>query len=214
MRGAPPGARGPGKLTPRARRRTIPLLEEVLMGAPARWTAAAVLALGLAPASAAADGAGLYQAHCAACHGRAAAPKFVGRSVEDVKRAIAEGKGRMRPVALSREDADAIAEFVASPGPVPSAVPPSSGRNPAAKEKIASGDRAAAAGDDKRALDAYLEAVNLDSLDVEARLKLAAQYQRMGHPGRAAQQWELALALQPGNEEAARRLREAQPPGR
>ena len=180
------------------------------MSAPARWAATAVIVLGLARASASADGAGLYKAHCALCHGDVPAPKFVGRSVDDVKRAIANGKGKMKPVALSPADADEIARFVAQPNPGGTAAPAfPAGRNPAAMEKIASGDQFVAAKDDKLALYAYLDAVNLDSVNVQARLKLAAQYLRMGHPAEAVQQWELALALDPGNEEAVRRIREA-----
>lgn len=180
------------------------------MAAPARWAATAVFALGFARADAIADGAELYKAHCAVCHGDVPAPRFVGRSVDDVKKAIAAGKGRMRPIALTPPEIDAIARFVASPDRGATAASTSARPKAAAREKIASGDQFAAAKDDKRALYAYLDAVNLDSVDVEARLKLAAQYLRMGHPAEAVQQWELALALEPGNEEAARHIREVQ----
>ncbi len=179
------------------------------MGALARYAVTAVFALGFCGANALADGAALYRAHCAICHGDVPAPRFVGRSVDDVKRAITGGKGKMRPVGLSAAEVDEIARFVAFPNPGGTAAfTPAAGPNPLAMKKIASGDQFAAAKDDKLALYAYLDAVNLDSSNVEARLKLAAQYLRMGHPARAVSQWELVLALEPGNGEASRHIRE------
>jgi Cytochrome C oxidase, cbb3-type, subunit III len=183
------------------------------MSTPVRCAVTAIFVLGFTGANAIADGAALYRAHCAICHGDVTAPRFVGRSVDDVKRTITDGKGKMRPIALSPAEIDAIASFVAFPNPGGTAASTSAaGPNPAAMKKIASGDRFVAAKDDKQALYAYLDAVNLDSSNVEARLKLAAQYLRMGHPAQAMQQWELVLALEPGNEEAARHIREARAP--
>lgn len=93
----------------------------------------------------------------------------------------------MRPIGLSPAEIDAIAGFVAFPNPGgTAAVTPAARPNPGAMKNIASGDRFVAAKDDKLALYAYLDAVNLDPTNVEARLKLAAQYLRMGHPAQAA----------------------------
>lgn len=187
------------------------------MSTPARSTlaggAVTALLLAFAPDAAAVDGAALYKSRCALCHGSAPAPRFAGRSADDVKKAIAEGKGQMKPIALEAGEAEAIASLVADP--TSAATPaPAPGPNPAALQKIAKGDELAAAKDQQLALYAYLDAINLDPRNVQARLKLAAQYARMGHPQQAAQQWELALALDPGNEEAARNLRSAGGSGR
>ena len=175
--------------------------------ASARQGVAALCVLAFVPAVSAADGSSLYKASCAICHADVQAPKFVGRSADDVKRTIAEGKGRMAPVRLQAADADAIASFTAAP-PTLAPVP---GPNPAALQKIASGDQAAAAKENRSALYEYLDAVYLDPRSAQARLRLAAQYVRMGYPERARDQWEIALALDPGNAEAAQNLREARP---
>jgi mono/diheme cytochrome c family protein len=64
-----------------------------------------------------ADGAATYAAKCKGCHGAAgegtkmAATPIAGMPADQVKKAIAEGKGKMKPVKI--EDADAVAAFVA-----------------------------------------------------------------------------------------------------
>jgi mono/diheme cytochrome c family protein len=64
-----------------------------------------------------ADGAAVYATKCAACHGKAGegakmAPNpIAGMPAADVKKAIAEGKGKMKPQKV--DDADAVAAFVA-----------------------------------------------------------------------------------------------------
>jgi Tfp pilus assembly protein PilF len=122
-----------------------------------------------------------------------------------VRRAIVEGKGQMKPVAIADADAAAIASFAADQPSMRVLVTP--GPNPVARQKVAKGDELVAAKDNQLALYAYLDAVNLDPRNVDARLRLAAHYARMGHPERARDQWEIALALDPGNAEAARNLR-------
>ncbi|OFX23272.1 MAG: hypothetical protein A2V77_00050 [Anaeromyxobacter sp. RBG_16_69_14] len=68
-------------------------------------------------ASAHADVAATYASKCAACHGKAGqgakmAPKpIAGLPAAEVKKAIAEGKGKMKPVKI--EDADGVAAYVA-----------------------------------------------------------------------------------------------------
>jgi mono/diheme cytochrome c family protein len=67
--------------------------------------------------SAYADGAATYKSKCAACHGKAGegaklAPNpIAGTAAADVKKAITEGKGKMKPVKI--EDADDVAAYVA-----------------------------------------------------------------------------------------------------
>ena len=64
-----------------------------------------------------ADGAATYAAKCKGCHGAAgegakmAPTPIAGMDAATVEKAIAEGKGKMKPVKI--EDADAVAEFVA-----------------------------------------------------------------------------------------------------
>jgi cytochrome c6 len=64
-----------------------------------------------------ADGASVYASKCAACHGKAGegakmAPNAIaGMSADAVKKAITEGKGKMKPQKV--EDADAVAQYVA-----------------------------------------------------------------------------------------------------
>ncbi len=64
-----------------------------------------------------ADGAATYASKCAACHGKAgegakmAPTAIAGLPADQVKKAITEGKGKMKPVKI--EDADAVAAFVA-----------------------------------------------------------------------------------------------------
>jgi mono/diheme cytochrome c family protein len=76
----------------------------------------ALLALGFA-SSAHADGATTFKHRCAFCHGQAGqggkmAPKAIaGLPAAEVKKVIAEGKGKMKPVKI--EDADAVAAYVA-----------------------------------------------------------------------------------------------------
>jgi len=63
-----------------------------------------------------ADAAATYASKCAMCHGKAGegakmAPKpIAGAPAAEVKKAIAEGKGKMKPVKI--EDADAVAAYV------------------------------------------------------------------------------------------------------
>ena len=67
--------------------------------------------------SALADGAATYASKCKGCHGAAGegakmSPKpIAGLDAAVVEKAIAEGKGKMKPVKI--EDAKAVAEFVA-----------------------------------------------------------------------------------------------------
>ncbi len=67
--------------------------------------------------SAHADAAATYASKCAACHGKAGqgakvAPKAIaGTPVDEVKKVIAEGKGKMKPVKI--ENADGVAAYVA-----------------------------------------------------------------------------------------------------
>ncbi len=82
---------------------------------------AAAFLLSLAGA-AHADGAAIYKAKCAMCHGadgkggKMAPEVIAGMSADDNLKAIHEGKGKMKPVKLSDDDAKAVAEFVASMG--------------------------------------------------------------------------------------------------
>ena len=68
--------------------------------------------------SAYADAAATYKSKCAACHGKAGegakmAPNpIAGMPADDVKKAIAEGKGKMKPVKI--DDADDVAAYVAA----------------------------------------------------------------------------------------------------
>lgn len=81
--------------------------------------AIALFAAAVATASYAADGAALYAAKCKMCHGPHAEggkmdPKpIAGTSATQVKKAIVEGHGKMKPVKMSGEDATAVAEHVA-----------------------------------------------------------------------------------------------------
>ncbi len=67
--------------------------------------------------SAHADAAATYKSKCAVCHGKEGegakpSPKpIAGMPADVVKKAIAEGKGKMKPVKI--EDADAVAAYVA-----------------------------------------------------------------------------------------------------
>ncbi|HET9597072.1 MAG TPA: cytochrome c [Anaeromyxobacteraceae bacterium] len=64
-----------------------------------------------------ADGASTFHSKCAGCHGKSGegskmAPNAIaGLPADQVKKAIAEGKGKMKPVKI--EDADAVADYVA-----------------------------------------------------------------------------------------------------
>ena len=79
----------------------------------------ALAAVAFATTAIAADGAALYKSKCAACHGADAkgskmAPDAIAGKAADVsKKAITEGKGKMKPVKLEAADADAVAAFVA-----------------------------------------------------------------------------------------------------
>lgn len=78
-----------------------------------------VAAILLALASAAhADPAATFKSKCAICHGpeakgtKLAPVQIAGLPVDQVKKAIQDGKGKMKPVQIS--DADAVAEFVSA----------------------------------------------------------------------------------------------------
>lgn len=77
----------------------------------------ALFAVAFATTALAADGAALYASKCKACHGAAGegakmAPNAIaGTPADQVKKAITEGKGKMKPVKV--EDADAVAAYVA-----------------------------------------------------------------------------------------------------
>jgi mono/diheme cytochrome c family protein len=73
----------------------------------------------------AADGAALYKAKCAACHGAdgaktipamgvkpLTAPEAKAKSLDQVVAVITKGQGKMKPVAVSPEEAKAVAGFV------------------------------------------------------------------------------------------------------
>ena len=76
----------------------------------------ALFALAFATA-ALADGAETYSKKCAACHGKDGSgggmykESIRGKPEADVAKAIKEGKGKMKPVAI--DDADAVAKYVA-----------------------------------------------------------------------------------------------------
>ena len=88
---------------------------------------AAVLVVGLAlPAAAAPDGKALFGSKCAMCHGQDGTPKKMAEgskaftsadfkkemNADAIAKVIAEGKGKMKPVKLSAEEAKAVADFV------------------------------------------------------------------------------------------------------
>jgi tetratricopeptide (TPR) repeat protein len=68
------------------------------------------------------------------------------------------------------------------------------------------GDALVAAHDDRGALLDYLDAINLDPLSAEPRLRLAGTYDRLSHLGQAVEQWQIAVELDPASEEARRLL--------
>lgn len=75
----------------------------------------ALFAVAFATAAAAADGAAVYASKCKACHGAdGAGTKMAPDSIKgkDSAKAIAEGKGKMKPVKLEKADADAVTAFV------------------------------------------------------------------------------------------------------
>jgi mono/diheme cytochrome c family protein len=71
----------------------------------------------LLASSALADGAETFAKKCAMCHGKeGAGAKIVTKAIAgtpkaEVLKAIAEGKGKMKPVKI--EDAEAVADYVA-----------------------------------------------------------------------------------------------------
>ena len=77
-------------------------------------TALSVLAV--ATAAYAADGKASYDAKCKACHGAAGegtkmAPNAIaGMSADAVKKAVTEGKGKMKPVKV--DDVDGVSAYV------------------------------------------------------------------------------------------------------
>jgi len=66
-----------------------------------------------------ADGAAVYAAKCKMCHGAAGegtkvAPDSIkGKAADAIKKAVNEGKGKMKAVKLEAADADAVSGFVA-----------------------------------------------------------------------------------------------------
>ena len=90
---------------------------------------AAVLVAGTAMA--AADGKALYDKKCAMCHGADGVPKRMGAgskafgdpefkksaTVESIVKDTHEGKGKMKPVKLTDEEAKAIADYILALGP-------------------------------------------------------------------------------------------------
>ena len=60
------------------------------------------------------DGAAVYTAHCALCHGNGPSPVFMLRSFDEVKAVVTQGKGKMPAVALTPADLDAVAKYTAS----------------------------------------------------------------------------------------------------
>jgi mono/diheme cytochrome c family protein len=80
----------------------------------------AFAAVALATAAAAADGAAVYKSKCAMCHGadgkgsKMAPDAIGGKGADAVKKAVAEGKGKMKPVkGVEGADLDAVAAHVA-----------------------------------------------------------------------------------------------------
>ena len=83
-------------------------------------------ALVAAPVLAAEDGAALYKAKCAGCHGVDGVTKKMGEpsrnlndpklqaeaTKESIAKVVAEGKGKMKPVKLAPEQIDAVAAHV------------------------------------------------------------------------------------------------------
>ncbi len=98
-------------------------------------------------------------------------------------------------------DPGAAAGAAGAPSPSPSAN--------LALQKLAMGEQFVAARDFRLALYAYLDAVNLDPRNVQARLRLAALYARLDHLQHAIEEWEFTLALDPGNTEAVRSIEAA-----
>ena len=83
-----------------------------------KYIVTAILILAFATA-AYADGAATYAAKCKMCHGAAGegtkmAPDAIkGKAADVVKKAVTEGKGKMKAVKMEAADVDAVAAFVA-----------------------------------------------------------------------------------------------------
>lgn len=105
------------------------------------------------------------------------------------------------PAAPAQAGATSLETEAAPPAP-PAATP----LTPSARLKVAQGDRFAASGDDRAALFAYQDAVNLAPQSPEARLRLGASYQKLDHLAQAVEQWQIAAELDPSSEEARRLL--------
>ena len=88
----------------------------------------------------------------------------------------------------------------------PQTVAPAPARQAAARQKMTLGDAQVAAHDEHGALLDYLDAINLDSLSAEARLRLAGSYDRLSHLAQAVEQWQIAVELDPSSDEARRLL--------
>ncbi|MEO8215555.1 MAG: cytochrome c [Acidobacteriota bacterium] len=92
-------------------------------------TCAVLLALAL-PVAAFADGAAIYKAKCAACHGAdGSGQTTIGKNLKlkdlgtpevqnltnvEMTKILAEGKGKMKPSKLSAQDMEAVIAFVRS----------------------------------------------------------------------------------------------------
>jgi tetratricopeptide (TPR) repeat protein len=87
---------------------------------------------------------------------------------------------------------DAGVSASVEPEPAPDA-------GPSAAMKVAEGDSLFAARDFRAALFAYQDAIMADPKSVEARVKAAQAYARLGHDDEAIEQWNKALQLDPQN---------------
>lgn len=83
-----------------------------------KYVATVIAVLAFATA-AYADGAATYAAKCKMCHGAAgegtkmATDPIKGKPADAVKKAVLEGKGKMKAVKMEAAEADAVAAFVA-----------------------------------------------------------------------------------------------------
>lgn len=79
----------------------------------------ALAAIAFATSALAADGAALYKSKCAACHGadgkgsKMAPDSIAGKAADVSKKAINEGKGKMKAMKMEAADVDAVSAFVA-----------------------------------------------------------------------------------------------------
>ncbi|WP_117237408.1 tetratricopeptide repeat protein [Thermus sediminis] len=91
-------------------------------GGEARERVQGLIAMARAQAQRGKDGRGVYQAHCAACHGAAGeggvGPRLKGNPVlrvrEAVREIVLEGRGTMPAVPLSQEELEALLDYLES----------------------------------------------------------------------------------------------------